>query len=148
MSVKPIPAGYHAVTPYLVVRNVSDEIEFLKKAFDAEVVLAVDSPDGIKHAEVKIHDSMIMLGMAQGGKKPTCTMLYLYVPDCDATFSKAMKAGGEVIVRPKDQYYGDRSGAVMDSNGNEWWIATHTEDLSPEEIAKRAKAAHKQTASV
>jgi len=144
MTVKPIPDGFHAVTPYLVVSNVSDEIEFLKKAFDAKVIYRMDTPGGTMHAEVKIRDSIVMMGQAQGEKKAMPTMLYMYVDDADKAYEKAVRAGGSVVQEPKDQFYGDRSGAVKDANGNEWWIATRKEEVSSEELARRAKEAHKK----
>ena len=139
MTVKPIPDGFHAVTPYLLVKNVADQLEFLTKAFGAEVIERMDSPHGIMHAEVKIRDSIIMMGQAGGEREPMPAMLYLYVEDADSAYKKAIEAGGESVLEPTDQFYGDRSGAVKDSQGNEWWIATHKEDLSSEEIARRAR---------
>jgi PhnB protein len=141
MSVKPIPDGYHAITPYLLVKNVADEIEFLKKAFDAEVNDRVDSPAGTMHAALRIRDSMIMLGHATDKHPVTPVLLYLYVEDADAAFAKAVKAGGTVFDELKDQYYGDRSGCVTDENGNQWWVASRKENLSNEEIGTRSAAA-------
>jgi PhnB protein len=141
MSVKPIPDGYHAITPYILVKNVADEIEFLQKAFDAEVIERVDSPAGTMHAGVRIRDSMIMLGHATEAHPVTPVLLYLYVQDADAAFAKAVKAGGTVFDELKDQYYGDRSGCVTDANGNQWWLAMRKENLSNEEIGKRAAVA-------
>lgn len=148
MSVKPIPDGYNTVTPYLVLQDVAKELEFLQKAFDAKVTYRMDTPNGTVHAEVKIGNSMVMLGQADDakGSKPTQTMLYLYVEDCDKAYEKAVRAGGTSVAEVKDQFYGDRSGGVKDPYGNQWWVATHKEDVSHEELERRAKEAHKQTA--
>ena len=142
MPVKPIPDGYHSLTPYLMVRDADASIEFYKKAFGAELPSpAMKGPDGkVAHAEMKIGDSRLMLG-ANFGKAPAPTdamHLYLYVPDADATFKKALAAGAKSSVEMTDQFYGDRSGAVKDPDGHTWWIATHKEDLSQAEMEKRS----------
>src|SRR3982751_4424202 len=98
MSVKPIPDGHAGVIPYLVVADVAKQIDFLEKAFDAKVLYRMDMPQGTTHAEVKVRDSVIMMGMAHGESKPMPTMLYLYVEDCDAAYQKALKAGGEKVM--------------------------------------------------
>ncbi len=139
MSVKAIPEGYHAVTPYLLVRDLQSQIEFLKKAFDAKVIEAVETPQGIMHAEVRIYDSMVMMGQVPPERQAMPMTLYLYVEDSDKVYEQALAAGASVIQEPKDQYYGDRSGAVKDLNENQWWIATRKENLSAEELAKKAK---------
>ena len=145
MAVKPIPDRYHTVTPYLTCSGVAKLIDFLKAAFGAEEIERSPGPDGtIAHAEVKIGDSVIMMGEPRGDKKPYNAMLYLYVEDVDATYKKAVAAGGKSILEPTTQFYGDRSGAVADHAGNQWWIATHVEDVSPEEMAKRAAAQGKK----
>jgi len=144
MAVKPIPDGYHSVTPYLVVKGIPRLLEFLKKAFGAEVTENVPGPDGNPtHAEVKIGDSRVMMGESRAEHPPMPGMLYLYVTDCDAAYQRAIAAGGASIQPPTDQFYGDRSGAVKDPCGNQWWMATRKENLSPAEIAKRAASAHK-----
>lgn len=143
MGVKPIPDGYHAVTPYLFVADVAKQIEFLEKAFDAKVVHRLDTPQLTMHAELKIRDSIIMMGQAMGEHKAMPVMLYLYVEDADKAYQQALKAGGTMVQEPKDQFYGDRSGAVKDSNDNQWWVASRKEDLTSEEIVKRAMEAHK-----
>lgn len=144
MAVKPIPDGYHTVTPYLVVNGVPSLVEFLKKAFGAEQTESVPGADGKEtHAEVKIGDSKVMMGEAGPQHPPLTAMLYLYVADCDAAYKRAVEAGGASIMPPTDMFYGDRSGAVKDACGNQWWMATRKENLSPEEIAKRAAAQHK-----
>lgn len=141
MSVKPIPDGYHAVTPYLIVPGVASLIEFLRQAFDAEVLNRTDRPDGtVMHAEVQIGDSRIMLGEARPEWPAMPTTLYLYVPDADATYQRAIAAGAASLFPPTDQFYGDRQGGVKDASGNLWWIATHIEDVAPDEMERRAAA--------
>ena len=142
MAVKPRPDGYHSVTPHLTVQGAPVLLEFLKQAFDAQVIHCMTSPDGvIRHAEVRIGDSPVMIGEATDEWKPMPTTLYLYVNDVDATYERAIKAGAVSIAPLQDQFYGDRSGGVKDPCGNHWGIATHIEDVAPEELAKRAAAA-------
>jgi PhnB protein len=139
---KPVPDEYHTVTPYLVVENAGTLIDFLTAAFDAKLRHSHQRPDGrVAHAEMSLGDSIIMMGSAQGDTKPMPTALYLYVPDCDALYRRALAAGGVSISEPKDQPYGDRHGAVKDPCGNSWWVATHIEDVSPQEIERRMSAA-------
>lgn len=140
MAVKPIPDGYHSVTPYLVVRGVAGVIDFLKQSFGAEETHPrMAGPDGrIMHAEVRIGDSNIMLGEPIGESQPMQGMFYLYVTDTDAVYQRALAAGGVSEMAPADQFYGDRNAGVKDPAGNRWWIATHKEDVTPEEIARRA----------
>jgi uncharacterized glyoxalase superfamily protein PhnB len=142
MAVKPIPDGYHTVTPYLVVPGVAKLITFLKQAFGAEETHPPTSrPDGaIMHAEVRIGDSRVMMGEPMGDYKPMPASLYLYVNDTDAVYKRALQAGATSIMEPANQFYGDRNAGVKDELGNFWWIGTHIEDVSPEEIAKRAEA--------
>jgi len=140
---KPVPDGYHTVTPYLVVEDAGKLIEFLTAAFGAKVRSSHKRPDGkVAHAEVGIGDSIIMLGSAQGDAKPMTTALYMYVADCDALYGRALAAGGISIGEPKDQFYGDRHGGVKDPCGNIWWIATHIEDVSEQELMRRIAGAH------
>jgi PhnB protein len=147
MAVKAIPDGYHAVTPYLVVQGAAKLIDFLKQAFDAQETFRMPMPDGtIMHAEVKIGDSMMMMGEASEQWKPMPAALYLYVTDADAVYKRALQAGATSIMEPADQFYGDRHGGVKDPSGNMWWIATHKEDVAPEELKKRAEAFMKQKA--
>jgi len=141
VSVKPIPDGYHTVTPYLILADPDQVIRFLERGLNAKVVGRMTLPDGsVSHADVLIGDSHVMLGGARGERKPFVSMLYLYVPDCDALYRQALAAGGQPVLPPTDMFYGDRTGAIRDPAGNEWWIATHKEDLSLEEIAKRQAA--------
>ena len=145
MAVKPIPEGYHTVTPYLMVEGVPKLIEFLKAAFGAREIHRTALPDGsVMHAEVQIGDSRVMMGEARGGMKPIPAMLYVYVPDVDAVYERAVRAGGTSTVKPVNQFYGDRSGAVQDASGNQWWIGTHVEDVPADELARRAEAAMQQ----
>ena len=140
---KPIPDGYHSVTPYLAAPGIAKLIDFLKQAFGATEVERFSRPDGtVQHAEIKIGDSMVMLGEPQDASKAMPATLYVYVADTDATYQRAVQAGGRSLREPRDEFYGDRTAGVEDPLGNQWWIGTHIEDVSPEEIARRAKAAH------
>jgi len=144
MAVRPIPEGFHTVTPYLVVKDAAQLIDFVKAAFDAaEVERMLDASGRISHAEVRVGDSIIMLSQATEKFPATTAMLYVYVSDCDATYKKAVAAGGTSLMEPADQFYGDRNAGIADANGIQWWIATHVEDVAPEELARRAKAAGK-----
>ena len=141
MSVKPIPDGFHTVTPYLVVEEVSAQMEFMTKAFGAVEKEKIEGPGGaIMHAEVKIGDSHIMLGQARDEYKPMPTCLYLYVEDMEALYKSSLAAGAESVIEPTDMFYGDRNAGVKDPQGNLWWIATHIEDVSSEELQRRASA--------
>jgi uncharacterized glyoxalase superfamily protein PhnB len=142
MAVNPIPNGYHTVTPYLVVRGAAKLIEFAKKAFGAETVgEAMKRPDGtIMHTQIKIGDSLIMVSDASAQNQPTQSMLYIYVPNVDAVYQRAVAAGGTSMMEPMDMFYGDRSGGVKDPSGTQWFIGTHKEDVAPQELKKRAEA--------
>ena len=142
MAVKPIPDGYHSVTPYLIVPGVPRLIQFLKQAFGALESRRTTLPDGrVMHAEVQIGDSRVMMGEASDRWPAMPSSIHLYVPDVDAAYARAVAAGGESIFPPRDEFYGDRMGGVRDPSGNCWWVATHTEDVSPEEMARREEAA-------
>jgi PhnB protein len=138
-SVKLVPDGYHTVTPYLLVQDAEKLIDFVIKVFDAKETVRMSMPNGtIGHAEVRLGDSVIMLSEAQGGEyKPMPTGIYLYVENCDAIYKLALEAGATSIMQPTDQFYGDRSAGIKDHFGNHWYIATHIEDLSKEELTKR-----------
>jgi PhnB protein len=147
---KPIPDGYHTATPYLIVNDAAGAIEFYKRAFGATEVMRMAQPNGkIGHAEIKIGDSPIMLAdespeMGARGPKSfggSPVSILLYVEDVDTTFSRAVAAGAKVQRPVADQFYGDRTGGVEDPFGHVWYIATHTEDVSPEEMRKRAAVA-------
>jgi PhnB protein len=153
MSVKPIPAGYHTATPYLIVNGAAAALEFYKKAFGATELVRMPGPGGkIMHAEIKIGDSPIMLGdevperdikgpISLGG---TPIGMCLYVPDVDTMFAAAIAAGGKELHPIKNQFYGDRSGTLIDPFGHKWTIATHIEDLTPEQMRQRGEAAMKE----
>jgi PhnB protein len=141
-AVQAIPKGYHTVTPFLVVDNAKKVLEFLKKAFDAQelTLMPGETPDKVGHAEVKIGNSIIMMSDAMADQKAVPTMLYLYVEDADAMFKRAKAAGGTVIKEMADQFYGDRCGCLKDAAGNLWWVATHVEDVAPDELQRRHNA--------
>lgn len=144
MAVKPIPEGYHSITPYLAVEGADRLLQFTKQAFGAQEIFRMDSPDGkVGHAEVKIGDSMVMLADASGTDQgqPMPGMIHLYVDDVDKVYRQAIEAGATSLREPADQFYGDRTGGVRDPVGNQWWIATHVEDVPPDEMAKRAAEA-------
>src|SRR5262245_8694450 len=149
MAVKPVPEGYHTATPYLVIKGASEALSYYQKAFGAEVVVRMEGPGGsIAHAEIKIGDSFIMLGEEnpqQGFKSPSSlggspVGIMLYVADVDARFSKAIAAGGKVSRPVVDQFYGDRSGTLVDPFGHIWTIGTQVEDVAPEEMKRRMAA--------
>jgi PhnB protein len=132
------PKNYPNLIPYLIVKGVPALVAFMQRVFDARLVERIDQEGEVTHAEVRIGDSMVMLGEA-GPKWPasTCSML-LYVPDVDATYKAAVKAGATSMSEPVNQFYGDRSASVKDASGNVWFIATHIEDVSYDEIQRRA----------
>jgi PhnB protein len=149
-KVSPIPKGYHTATPYLIVKDAARAIEFYKKAFGAMELMRMPGAGGkIGHAEIKIGDSPIMLAdevPGMGFRSPESiggspVSILLYVEDVDAVFNEAVAAGAKVQRPVADQFYGDRSGGVTDPFGHVWYIATHKEDVSPEEMKKRAAAA-------
>jgi PhnB protein len=138
--VKPIPDGYHTLTPYLTVHGAAGLIDFLKRAFDAQEHSRTARPDGtVMHADLQIGDSRLMVSEATEQWKAAPTGLYLYVPDTDATYRRALEAGATSLMEPADQFYGDRNAGVKDACGNSWWIATHVEDVAPEEMERREK---------
>jgi PhnB protein len=143
---KPIPDGYHTVTPYLIVEGAEKTIAFLQKAFGAKLDYEpTNRPDGkTMHAAVKIGDSMVMIGNASEHAKATPLMIYLYVPDVDAAYWRAIDAGGVSIMEPADQFYGDRTSGVKDAAGNQWFIGTHIEDVAAAELQRRAAEFCKQ----
>jgi PhnB protein len=138
---KPIPAGFHTVTPFLTAKGCDRLIEFLERAFGAQELLRVPHEDGtIMHAQVRIGDSVLMLSEACGGKEPIPAMMWLYVEDADAVYRHALKAGATTVAEPQDQFFGDRAAGVKDWFGNHWWMATHLEDVPDEELKRRAAA--------
>jgi PhnB protein len=147
---KPIPDGYHTVTPYIAVDGAADAIEYYKQAFGANERMRMDGPDGsIAHAEIEIGDSLVMISdpFPQSTVKPPRTLggtsasIMLYVEDVDAVVKRAVDAGATVEMEPQDMFWGDRFGTVVDPFGHTWSVATHIEDVSPEEVAERGKAA-------
>ena len=147
-DVKPIPEGYHSLTPYLIIDGAAEALEYYKKAFGAVELFRMPHGDKIGHAEMKIGDSPFMLGdehPQEGYRGPKSiggspVGLMIYVDDCDAVFKQAIEAGGTEKKPLQDQFYGDRSGTLTDPFGHVWTIATHKEDVTPEEINKRLAA--------
>lgn len=140
-TVKAIPDGFHTANVYLQVADAAKQIAFLQQAFGAEELHRSMGPDGnVIHAEVRMGDSVVMLGQASGQWQPRPCTVYLYVENVDATHRNAVEAGAKSLSEPKDQFYGDRSGGIEDVNGNWWWIATHIEDVSHEESDRRFAA--------
>ena len=137
-NVKPIPEGYRTITPYLVVKGADKLIDFLKKAFGAEERFRMPGPNGtIAHAELKIGDSMLMTADGAREWQPMPSMIHLYVEDCDRFYKQAVDAGASSVHTPELQFYGDRRAVVKDTFGNVWYMATHVEDVSAEEMQQR-----------
>jgi PhnB protein len=138
-KVSPIPRGYHTITPYLLVKGAAKQVEFLEKAFGAKVIDRMDGPGGkVLHAALRVGDSMVMIGEAHGKWKPMPTMIYLYVKNADATYRRALRVRAKSVMAPADQFWGDRHGGVVDAFGNQWWMSTHIEDVSPAEMKRRS----------
>ena len=136
-----IPAGFHAVTPYLHVNGAQRLLDFAVAAFGAEVTVVSKSPDGkIMHAAARIGDSMIELADANDKWPAMPCGIHVYVPDTHATWQKALLAGATSLYEPADMFYGERSGGVRDPLGNNWYIATHMENVAPEELVRRQQA--------
>ena len=152
MSVKPIPEGYHSVTPYLIVKGAAKAIDYYKKVFGATEIMRMPGPNGtVGHAEIKIGDSIIMLADEQQGNYRTPealggspVSLMVYVEDVDKTFKQAISNGAKETRAVQDQFYGDRSGTFTDPFGLQWTIGTHKEDVPPEEMKKRMDAMMKK----
>ncbi|GDY09659.1 MAG: VOC family protein [Planctomycetota bacterium] len=149
MPVKPIPDGYHTATPYLIIKGAAEAIEFYKRAFDATELVRMPGPDGaVMHAEIKIGDSPMMLAdefPEMGALSPktiggTPIVLMLYLEKVDEVFARAIAAGAKELRPVQNQFYGDRSGTLEDPFGHKWTIATHIEDLTPEEMEQRMAA--------
>lgn len=149
-KVKPVPEGYHTATPYLIIKGAAAALEFYKNAFGATELLRMPNRDGrVGHAEIKIGDSIIMLADEApevGARSPeSCggspVTIMLYVEDVDAVFNQAVAAGAKVERPVANQFYGDRTGGIIDPFGHKWYLATHVEDVSPEEMQRRAAAA-------
>jgi len=149
-QVRPIPEGYHSVTPYLTLSDAARAIDFYKRAFGAQEVMRMNTPDGkIGHAEIRIGDSVVMLGdemRGSGSQSPqslggTSGGVFLYVQDVDAVFNKAVSAGAQVEAPLADMFWGDRYGRLKDPFGHSWSVATHKEDIAPAEMSKRMQEA-------
>ena len=149
-KVKPIPDGYHSVTPYLSIRGAAEAIDFYKRALGAKEVMRMPGPDGtIGHAEILIGNSRVMLAdehpqmqfVGPATRGGTTVHLHVYVPDVDKVVAKALTSGARLVRPIKDQFYGDRLGTVEDPFGHVWHLATHKEDLSTKELKKRAEKA-------
>jgi PhnB protein len=147
-TVKKIPDGYSAVTPYLTVKGAAQALEFYKKAFGAEEVMRMPMPDGkIAHAEIRIGGSVVMLhdespqwnAFSPQTIGDSGSSIMLYVHDVDAVFKRAVEAGATSLMEPSDQFYGDRCGSIKDPFGHKWHLGTHIEDVPPDELARRAE---------
>jgi PhnB protein len=152
-KVKPIPEGYHTATPYLVVADAAKAIEFYKSAFGAQELFRMGGPEGkIGHAEIKIGDSPIMLSDEMMGNKSPQSLggspvsIFLYVENVDSVFDRALSAGAKDDMRPTDMFWGDRFGKLTDPFGHSWALATHIEDVAPEEMEKRSREWRSQMA--
>ncbi len=144
MAVNPIPENYPRVIPYLIINDVLKMQNFLKEVFNAEIIEAMALPDGtVNHGEVRIGDSVIMMGKASDDYPAKPAMIYIYVENVDEVFKKAISLGAKSIMEPADMFYGDRNGGFEDEQGMSWWIASHIKDVSKEEMerlnAERAK---------
>jgi PhnB protein len=148
MATKSIPAGYHSVTPYLIIKGAAAAIDFYKRAFGATELMRMESPDGrIGHAEIKIGDSAIMLAdeyPEMGFRSPQSlggagVSLMVYLDDVDGVFDRAIDAGARELQPVKDQFYGDRSGTLQDPFGHLWTLATHMEDIPADEMERRSR---------
>jgi PhnB protein len=139
-DVSSVPAGYQSLIPYFAVADAAALLEFVKAAFDATPVYAMRAPNGlIRHAEAKIGDCVLMIGASATSRPNT---LYMYVPDVDTVYRRAMAASGAAksLREPTNEWYGDRTAGIQDSQGNQWWLATHIENLSLEQLEERAAA--------
>jgi len=147
MAVSYKPGDTQNVIPYLVIPDPQKELDFVKEAFGAKEMHISRDPQGrIMHAQAKIGDSVVMMGQA-GEQWPSLpAAIYVYLPDVDAAYKRALAAGATSIMQPGDQFYGDRNGGVKSSNGVQWWMATHIEDVSEQEIERRAAEAFKKRA--
>lgn len=144
-SVKPVPEGYHTVTPFLLVEDAEQLIEFIQKAFGGTVNYMMKSDDGkVRHSTVKIGDSLVMISSGTEQFQSMPCMLHLYLEDVDSVYEQALLAGGKSLRKPENQFYGDRSAGIQDKWNNQWWMATHIEDVSDEEMKKREEEFRKE----
>jgi len=156
-TVKPIPDGFRTITPYLTLRDAAPAIDFYKKAFGAQEVMRMPGPEGkgVMHAELRIGDSMLFLSdefphgdtQAPESLGGATGSVFLYVPDVDTTFNKAVQVGAKAITPPADMFWGDRFAKLVDPFGHHWGLATHKEEVPPDEMSRRAKEAMKQMAN-
>jgi uncharacterized glyoxalase superfamily protein PhnB len=138
--VKPIPDGYHTLTPYLIVPDGEKELRFLSEVLGAKVVERHNRADGtLKHSELLVGDSRLMMAQATGAHNVQTMTFYVYVEDADATYERALQHGARSLMPVTQQYYGDRNGGFVDPAGISWYVATHVEDVSPEEIQRRSE---------
>jgi PhnB protein len=156
MAVQPVPEGYHTVTPYLAVDNAAEAIDFYRRAFGAKERVRMSGPgDSVMHAELEVGDSLVMLSdpFPQASTTPpkelggTSASVFMYVEDIDAVYRQAIDAGASSLMEPDDMFWGDRFGSVQDPFGHSWTIATHVEDLEPEEMQRRSEEFMAQMAS-
>jgi uncharacterized glyoxalase superfamily protein PhnB len=157
MAVQPVPEGYRTITPYLAVDDASAAIDFYQRAFGAKEQVRMSGPgDSIMHAELEIGDSKVMLSdpFPQASTKPpkelggTSVSIFAYVEDIDSVYKQAIDAGASSLMEPDDMFWGDRFGSVLDPFGHSWTIATHIEDVSPEEMEERSKQWQEQLAGI
>ena len=138
--VKAIPEGYHSIQPYLISNEADKIIDFAKKAFGAQEIMRMPGPDGgVMHAEFKVGDSIVMTGGGGPGMTSQPATVMFYTEGVDEVYKRALSAGGTSEREPEDQFYGDRSAGVKDPAGNTWWIHTHVEDVSEQEMERRQK---------
>ena len=148
MATKSIPEGYHSITPSFCVEGAQEFIDFIKQVFNAQDRFKMDGPGGkIMHAELSIGDSALMVADAQPQWPAKSNSLYVYVDDVDAAYARALKAGATSVRAPENAFYGDRTSAIKDPFGNFWGIATHVEDVPPDELKKRAEAFQREFAA-
>ena len=140
MTIEPIPRGQPTVSPYLTVQGARKLLDFIESTFAGRITELLAPGGNIAHAEVRIGDSVVMVGESADASVPSPAVLYVYVADVDATYRRALASGATTVREPADQFYGDRSGAVKDPCGNTWWIASRVEELSLEEIERRMKS--------
>jgi len=134
------PDGYHTVTPQTIVENARSTLDFVERVFGGEIVELMEDGDRVIHSEVMIGDSKVMIASANEEFPVFPLLVTVYVDDVDAIYAKAMEQGAVSLREPEDQFYGDRTGGVLDDQGNQWWISTHIEDVSPEEMQRRMAA--------
>ncbi|MFO0727406.1 MAG: VOC family protein [Myxococcota bacterium] len=138
MAVKPVPERYHTLTPFLTVKDAAGLIEFLKRAFGAVEHERIEGPPGVvRHGELQVGDSMVMLAEASAAAGGSVSSIYMYVENVDETYKKAIEAGAQPLTEVMNMPFGDRSGGVVDPAGNRWWISTHIEDVDQAELMRR-----------